>query len=177
MVEHRIRGWVRKILSEQAVEQLSAPTEKIQGGVRKELRDLKALSESDPNGLMEKLGIKSAQGNTQQERVFGIIEDTVANNDEMGEAYSPPSYAKDKYDRDGVLVSAQGDLQQRDAVLFMRHTIRGARRAGILLDDEKVFIEAIGQNQVLVYPGKSAYTWNVKEESANPPDDQPEPEN
>ncbi len=115
-----------------------------------------ARAESDPDGLMEDLGVKSAGGNTDADRVKGVLQRAIAFNDLMSQAYGGASGARVKIGEGeqvttGVRV-ALGELSTRDGIKFISHTLAGAKNAGMLsldgaieigLHDGEIFIKSI----------------------------------
>ena len=115
-----------------------------------------ARAESDPDGLMEDLGVKSASGNTDADRVKSVLQRAIAFNDLMSQAYAGASGARVKIGEaeqvtTGVRI-AVGELSTRDGIKFISHTLAGARNAGMLsldgaieigLHDGEIFIKSI----------------------------------
>ena len=131
------------------------------GRYSKKLQQTKGLADENPGELMKKLSIGSPRGVTPSEIVINVLKDAITKTDEMGAAYNPPSPETDAFGRKGGFIQTRGDISIRDAVIFLRLTVRGARNAGVLKFDDKVFVEKY-KGGLLAYTGKKAYTWNDK---------------
>ena len=162
-IEKFIARHVRRII----LEQDDAPTPQTRGlggGLKKELRGLKALADSSPSELMSRLGVGGVSGEKPGDQVVDLITQAVNNSSEMGDAYSDPEDIEDSYGRVGISVGMSGDaakeMSVRDAAIFIKHTVRGARGAGILTTPEPIQVELLG-NKILVYPSRSKYMWGM----------------
>lgn len=95
-----------------------------------------ARASGDSKGLMTDLGIKSAAGATDLQKVNNILQRAVNFNEAMREAYAGAFIAKIKLsdespEVEGVQVSV-ADISQRDGIKFISHTLIGAQNAGML---------------------------------------------
>ncbi len=115
-----------------------------------------ARAESDPDGLMEDLGVKSAGGNTDTDRVKAVLQRAIAFNPLMRQAYAGASGSRVKLGESETVMSgvkvALGELSTRDGIKFISHTLAGAKNAGMLsldgaieigLHDGEIFIKSI----------------------------------
>tara|TARA_Y100001938_G_C8081120_1_gene429175 strand:- start:156 stop:851 length:696 start_codon:yes stop_codon:yes gene_type:complete len=116
-----------------------------------------ARAQTDPKGLLEDLGVKSPDGGTDLEVAHSIISAAIYANIVMGEAYSGArltrdslSTSSDKKERDVVAVK-MGELDRKNGVRFLAHTLIAAQNAGMLnLSDGLQFAE--GQsNPIIIY--------------------------
>ena len=164
--EEFIRGYILRVLKEQAEQaeddkglpKTSGPGP---GRYKKELTNLKALSDSNPKQLMQNLGIKPGAGGQRGQVILKILNDAIGGTKEMKTVYSNARKQKDAYGRTGILVSLTGELPPRDALAFIRETFRGAKKAGYLPFDDDVQVELLG-NGILAYVSSKSFRWNQK---------------
>ena len=164
--EEFIREYVLKILKEQAEEKddksdLPGTTGPGPGRYKKELANLKALSDSNPKKLMQNLGIKPGGGGQRWQIILKILNDAISGTKEMDAVYNNTQKKKDAFGRMGIAVSLTGELAVRDALAFIREAFRGAKNAGYLNFDDKVQVEILG-NEILAYVSPKAFRWNQK---------------
>ena len=163
-VRQFVREQVKRILFEQQDKIDDATsyeqTTRIGGGIKKELRNLKALADENPSELMDRLGVGNLSGQTPSAILLDLLEKAITNSKEMRTAYTSPGKERDTHGRDGAKVNLTGELDSRDGVIFIRHTIRGARNAGMLPFKDRVQIELLGSS-ILAYPDSMSYSWNV----------------
>ena len=131
------------------------------GRYSKKMAQTKGLADSDPSGLLKKLSIGSAKGESPSQIVNNLLNDAITKTAEMSAAYSVPSGETDTFGRKGAYIQTRGDISIRDAVIFLKLTVRAARNAGVLKFKDKVFVEKY-KGGLLAYTGKGAYTWNDK---------------
>ena len=174
--EDYIRKKIRQLLMEQRVPVSSKRTQRIGGGVRKEFRDLKARSETRPRELMDDLGVSSLKGDEKHQNLHSLIAQAVVGNEIMSTAYSDPEHIRDEFDRKAIRIKVVGDIAPRDGVFFIRHTVRGAKKAGLVPFDDKVAIELLGDD-VVVYVAKTPYSWNTPLDVKKTPEKEEEDEN
>tara|TARA_R110002060_G_scaffold3250_8_gene5135 strand:- start:356 stop:907 length:552 start_codon:yes stop_codon:yes gene_type:complete len=162
-VEQFIRRHIQRIL----VEQLNNEPQRskgVRGGVKKELRDLKAIADTNPGELMSRLKVSRVEGEDANVALSSLMNQAVSNTQAMSDAYVSPTSTKDSFGRNGILISltpeALDEMSVRDATIFIRHTVRGARNAGLIKFPSLVQIEILGDN-ILVYPADKKFTWNV----------------
>jgi hypothetical protein len=116
------------------------------GRFKKFVGEAGARSADDPKGLMKDLGVKSAGGANDVERVKSILQQAIFGNDVMGAAYNGAAGSvvkKGGKDISGVRVS-MGSLDQRNGIKFLSYTLEGARNAGLLNLDAGVEINNVG---------------------------------
>jgi len=141
---------------------VSGPTtQRLTGGrYSKKLEKARSLADTDPKALMDKLSIKRLTGDPPG-AVFEMLVSAVDNTTEMSDVYASPESVDDGYGRKGAYLKIKGDSPIRDAALFLRLTSRGARKAGFIGFNEKIFVEKY-EGGILVYTGDEPYTWNAK---------------
>tara|TARA_B100000029_G_scaffold414069_1_gene417374 strand:- start:72 stop:659 length:588 start_codon:yes stop_codon:yes gene_type:complete len=116
--------------------------------------EAKARAQEDAKGLMKDLGVKSASGNTDLDRVKKVIQTAINFNAVMGEAYSGATGVtinREGQNIQGVKVFV-GGIKRRDGIKFVSHTLTGAKNAGVLsleggieigVEGDAIFIQAI----------------------------------
>jgi hypothetical protein len=109
---------------------------------------------------MDDLGVSSLKGDEKHQNLHNLVAQAVMGNEIMGTAYSKPEHVRDEFDRKGIRIKVVGDIAPRDGVFFVRHTVRGAKKAGLIPFDDKVAIELLGDD-VVVYVAKTPYSWNT----------------
>ena len=169
--EQFIREQIKKILMEQTDTGDTPRTTGVRGGVKRELRQLKALANDNPAELMNRLNVTNISGESSIDQLGSLLGQAISNTDEMADAYDKPQGINDTYNRSGLLISltpaAEEEMTVRDATIFIRHTVSGAKNAGILRFDGPTQIEILN-NDILVYPSKGKFTWNVPPRSKKP---------
>ena len=164
--EKFIRGYIVKVLKEQEeeekdVQSLPKTSGPGPGRFKKELANLKALSDSNPKKLMKNLGINPGASGKQWQVILKILNDAIDGTSEMNAVYSNAVKQMDAFGRVGIGVTLTGELSARDALAFIRETFRGARNAGYLPFGEKIQVEILG-NKVLAYISSREFRWNQK---------------
>jgi len=170
--ESWVRTQVRHILIEQTGED-DKPEEKPEekksgetttgpgpGRFKKELKDLKALADVNPQQLMKNLGVSGASGDTPEATLTNLLQRAIRN-EHMSNVYKGTAVKKDDYDRPGVLISLSGGLAARDSLIFIRETIKGAQGAGMISPKEAIQVEILG-GSILAYFEEKPFRWNKK---------------
>ena len=159
-----------KMLNEQE-DQL---TRGLSGNVKKAIKDLKALSETNPGLLMKNLKISGVGGKGAKEnQLQAFLKQATQNSTEMAKIYSAPKHRTDSQGRIGFLLGvAAEDLSTRDGAFFIRHAMHGGKNSGQFNFDDKVQIELLGSD-ILVYFSKKPFSWN-KEAPPEKPDKKPD---
>ena len=129
------------------------------GRYKKELSGLKALADANPMGLMKKLNIKSARGNSKSEMIEDLLSQALKGNSEMSNVYQGTKRRKDRFGRGGVLISLTGEMSTRDSLVFIRETLKGAKNAGLVSFDTGIQAEILGDS-LLAYLSKQPHRWN-----------------
>ena len=113
-----------------------------------------ARSKKDPKGLMEDLGVKSAKGSTDIEKVKSVLRVATSYNATMREAFAGAtsfSFTEGANTVKGVKVSVKA-IKRRDGIKFLSHTLTGAKNADVLdlesaieigVQDNDIFIQQI----------------------------------
>lgn len=97
-----------------------------------------ARAESDPEGLLEDLGVTSADGGSDLEKAQSILASAIYSNVVMSEAYSGTRITTDSSTRSSdagvkeVVAIRLGSLDRKNGVRFLAHTLVAAQNAGIL---------------------------------------------
>ncbi len=97
-----------------------------------------ARADSDPEGLLEDLGVTSASGGDDLSAAHDVISTAIASNIVMGEAYSGAKLTMDtigtaRENKRVEVVSIQmGSLDRKNGVRFLAHTLIAAQNAGVL---------------------------------------------
>lgn len=124
------------------------------GNFSKFVGEARARADDDPAGLMKDLGVTTAPGATDVDKVKNILQTAINSNGTMREAYSGAT---------GATVSVKGQLvkgvkvfvagiKQRDGIKFISYTLLGAKNADILnlqgsveigVADDAIFIQSI----------------------------------
>jgi len=97
-----------------------------------------ARADSDPEGLLEDLGVTSASGGDDLSAAHDVISTAIASNVVMGEAYSGAKVTMDtigtaRENKRVEVVSIQmGSLDRKNGIRFLAHTLMAAQNAGVL---------------------------------------------
>ncbi len=108
--------------------------------------DLKNRAEKDPAGLLRDLGVSGASGEGDLEKAANIIEQAIAGNEVMGEAFSDPQVVTGDGGDRVVIKPASEEINNRNATKYLLLTLRAAENAGALQLDEGVIF--LPRNQV-----------------------------
>jgi len=125
------------------------------GGFSKGVSEAGALAKEDPESLMKNLGISSASGSDDLEKIESLVKQAITGTDAMKRVYSSMSRLT-KGDKKGIKISVQ-EIKARDGVKYMYHTLVGARNAKVLTIDSLIQIENF-QGDVIIYQG-SKRSW------------------
>ena len=178
--EEFVRHYILRVLKEQAEEEkedkdLPKTSGPGPGRYKKELANLKALSDSNPKKLMKNLGIKPGAAGQRWQVILKILNNAIGGTKEMNAVYNNAEKHKDAFGRIGIGVSLTGELPVRDALAFVRETFRGAKNAGYLPFGENVQVEILG-NDILAYASPKAFRWNQKLKKSKKSKPKPKPE-
>jgi hypothetical protein len=165
---------LKKIFSMKMLnEQEDQLTRGLSGNVKKAIKDLKALSKTNPGLLMKNLkisGVGEKKGKENQLQTF--LKQATQNSIEMAKIYSALQRQSDSHGRIGFLLGvAAQDLSARDGAFFIRHAMHGGKNSGQFNFGDKVQIELLG-NDILVYFSEKPFSWN-KEAPPRKPDKKP----
>jgi len=97
----------------------------------------KARAEKDPKGLMKDLGITGPPGGSSDlDKVLRILNGAIHSNSVMSQSYAGASLGKDvpKGGNESVRVVGVnlGQIDRKNGVRFLAHTLRAAKNAGFL---------------------------------------------
>ena len=97
----------------------------------------KARAEKDPKGLLKDLGITGPPGGSSDlDRVLRILNGAIHSNSVMSQAYAGASLGKDVPsggDESVRVIGVNlGELDRKNGVRFLAHTLRAAKNAGFL---------------------------------------------
>tara|TARA_B100000123_G_C25603170_1_gene372332 strand:- start:198 stop:680 length:483 start_codon:yes stop_codon:yes gene_type:complete len=136
--ENFLRNQIKRILIEGESPEPEPKKKEIRKGsvgrgrVKDKVKEAKALASKDPQKLMDNLNIKSAGGNTTQDKVLNLVRNAIYGTQIMARAYTGARLIEDNESGEKYIAVTPGDLGVRDATLYMLHTITGADNAGIL---------------------------------------------
>ena len=158
-IEAFVRKQVRKILLENSGD-IEVNTNKTSGPgpgrFKKELKDMKALADTEPGKLVAKLGI-SAGGSTAGQSFESLLSSAASGDPAMAEVYSNAKMVKDQFGREGATVDVSG-MSARDALIFIRETVKAASATGrIRFAPAQV---EILDGKIVAYQGASPFSWN-----------------
>lgn len=133
-----------------------APGSVGKGRFKSFIGEAEARSVSEPEKLMKDLGIESAAGSTDVDKIKSIIQRAINFNPIMASAYAGATGVKVKIGENtaptaGIKVFTS-ELSTRDGIKFISHTLSGAKNAGALsltgaieigLHDGEIFIREI----------------------------------
>jgi PAB1-binding protein PBP1 len=143
--EKFIREQIRRILIEKAKSEDSSKKAGIskakpgRGRVKGEISAAAALANKDPQKLMKKLKIESADGDTTAKKVASILKravKTLKSTEGLQTAYDSVEVVNTE--KENYINIIPKELSPRDAMLYMNHTLVGAVNAGILTGLDKV---------------------------------------
>ena len=120
------------------------------GGFSKGVSEAGALAKDDPASLMKSLGVSSASGSNDLEKIESIMKQAITGAEVMSRVYSSLSRLS-KGDKKALRISVQ-EIKARDAVKYIYHTLVGARNAKILKIDSLIQVEN-SQGDVIIYQG------------------------
>lgn len=115
----------------------------------------KARAESDPEGLMRDLNITSPAAGSDLEKVQKILNGAIHGNVVMSQAYNGARPTKDSprdenEERDVIAVSL-GQIDRKNGIRFLAHTLRAASNAGLLILKSSVQFALGNQNSIIIY--------------------------
>ena len=127
------------------------------GRVKRFVAEAGARSKTDPDGLMEDLGIKDSASGPDLDAALKILKIAIYSNPVMSEAYTGVKLStdillkKDSSENLDVIGVTPGSLDRKNAVRFLAHTLVGAQNAGYL-DLEGGLQFGQGQrNSIIIY--------------------------
>lgn len=124
------------------------------GGWSKQVKEAGALAESDPKGLMDRLGID--KNGSDLKGIFTIIQQALEN-DVMDQAYAGVDLIS-KGKKQGVKLSPSG-IDQRNGIKYLQHTLVGAKNSGNLSLGVPIQVAPLDDGAIIVYIGDKKGTW------------------
>ena len=106
------------------------------GRAKKFVAEAGARATTDAEGLMEDLGVTGAAGGSDLDQVLSILNSAIHTNEVMSMAYVGARVTKDtpageKKQIDVVSVKT-GELDRKNGIRFLAHTLNAAKNAGFL---------------------------------------------
>tara|TARA_B100001094_G_C18167320_1_gene792949 strand:+ start:1514 stop:2020 length:507 start_codon:yes stop_codon:yes gene_type:complete len=120
------------------------------------VKEAGALASEDPKQLMKNLGIKSALGSDDMEKVKSILRQAFVGTAAMKKVYTGFSQVT-KGLKSGLKVKISA-ISARDGVKYIYHTLIGSQNAGLLKVDSLIQIEN-NSGAIIIYQGEKK-TWD-----------------
>ena len=125
------------------------------GQFNRDVASVGVRAKNEPNELLNDLGIKRQEGNTDIEKAFSIIEQAIENNEVMAEAYRMPELKKIEDNQIFTVPIKSKDLDKRSALKYIHLTLWAAENARVLqLKDEISFIPIQETDTPTIIPKK-----------------------
>ena len=124
------------------------------GGWSKQVKEAGALAESDPQSLMDRLGIEKTGGDLKG--ILTILQQALEN-DVMDQAYAGVDLVS-KGKKQGVKLSPSG-IDQRNGIKYLQHTLVGAKNSGKLSLGVPIQVAPLDDGAIIVYVGDKKGTW------------------
>jgi len=173
MNEEKLRTYIRRMLQEApaAEESPSAPKPKSARGKTKAgeittstgsgrfttgVNDAGALARDKPKQLMQNLKITSG-GDGTLKGITLILKQAIDGVEAMGKAYKGSS-AISKGDKKGLKVT-MGELDPRNGVKYLQHTLVAAKKVGLFRLKEALQIEVVG-GDIVIYFSPEKRSWS-----------------
>lgn len=127
------------------------------GRVKRFVAEAGARSKTDPDGLMEDLGIKNSASGSDLDAALEILKVAIYSNPVMSEAYTGVKLStdipskKDTSENIEVIGVTPGALDRKNAVRFLAHTLVGAQNAGFLNLDGGLQFGQGQRNSIIIY--------------------------
>ena len=167
LIHKIVKNSIKSILLEEKEEEPKKKKEKSGGGeiltrgafgsggrAKSYVVSAKARAESDPEGLLQDLGITSAGGGSDLEKVQSILNGAIHSNDVMGAAYSGCALRNVKTPDGGTekaVTVALGEIDRKNGVRFLAHTLTAAKNAGVLSLENSVQFAQGGNYPIVIY--------------------------
>jgi len=178
VLRNRVRNLIKEVLREQneEVEQVPEPEEPkpeespakevtlsvakgaygTGGRFKQFVREADARALHQPKALLRDLGVRSGVTGSDKDQIKRILELAINSNDTMRSAYGGASEIIDalpngnKIDGVGVYLA---ELDQRNAIKFLMHTLMAAKRAGFLTLKAPVVLNKGKKAPIVIYSG------------------------
>ena len=115
----------------------------------------KARAESEPESLMKDLGIAGAVGGQDLEKVQKILNSAIHSNSTMSQAYmgarSTSDTPRGEESEVPVIAVVMGELDRKNGVRFLAHTLTAAKNAGFLTLEKSVQFASGEKNSIIIY--------------------------
>ena len=124
------------------------------GRAKRFVAEAGARAENDAAGLMKDLGVKSASGGNDLDKILSVFNSAIHSNVVMSSAYVGARRTKDTPKGESELVDVvsvkTGELDRKNGVRFLAHTLNGATNAGVLsLQGGVQFSQSSGDSIIL----------------------------
>ena len=125
------------------------------GQFNRDVASVGVRAKNEPNELLNDLGVKRQEGNTDIEKAFSIIEQAIENNEVMAEAYRMPELKEIEDNQIFTVPIKSKDLDKRSALKYIHLTLWAAENARVLqLKDEISFIPIQETDTPTIIPKK-----------------------
>jgi len=115
----------------------------------------KARAEEDPEGLMKDLGITGPVGGEDLQKVLKILNSAIHTNQIMSKAYRGSFITKDtprnKEEEAKVVAVNLGELDRKNGIRFLAHTLTAAQNANFLNLKESVQFDMGSMYSIIIY--------------------------
>ena len=111
-----------------------------------------ALAKDSPKELMKNLGVSSASGSSDLEKITSILKQAMTGTSEMSRVYTGLSKISASGNKPEAIKVKVDIIKVRDGVKYMYHTLVGARNAGVLKINSLIQVENF-QGDVIIYQG------------------------
>jgi hypothetical protein len=106
------------------------------GRAKRFVSEAGARAESDPEGLMKELGVSGGGGGSDLEQVLSIFNSAIHTNIVMSDAYIGARKTRDTPSGEEAQIEVvsvkTGQLDRKNGVRFLAHTLKAAKNAGFL---------------------------------------------
>jgi hypothetical protein len=179
MNEKQLRGYIKRILIEEAQDDEITDDQKRQqskekakkrrkkvadgeiatsvGGGRwsKEVKEAGALATENPEQLMKNLNI--SKGGSDLQGVANILSSAFSGTNTMSKAYSGMAQTSNG-DKTGISVT-MGELDARNGVQYLNHTLTGAQNAGLFSLGVPLQIHKLDSGEIVIYVSDRKGSW------------------
>ena len=126
------------------------------GRFTKGVNEAGALANENPEQLMDNLGVKSAFGESDLEKIESLLKQAFTGTDAMKQVYTSFSRITND-DKQGLKVEVSV-IKPREGIKYLYHTLVGAKNAGVLSLSKIVQIENFA-GSIIIYNGRKK-SWN-----------------
>ena len=178
--ENYIRSQVRRILSEEEEKPKEEKPKKKKskatlyggpgsGDVAGLLKDIfggtgvKSLANTDAARLMKNLNVSSISGKSSIDKVEDLFNSAISGTSEMDAVFGKVKSQVDSSGREGVFVTSPGLPKARDGAFFLKETLKGAVKSGMLSLDSSIRMGVINGGTLVNSVSDSGDRWNQQE--------------